>query len=83
MIGAEKYGERPPLKTTWAEIEDSGHEIGELMATEFDQVMQRQHAEHYSDPKPCPQCQRACQPAVKHRDLSTRDGPTDLSEPEL
>ncbi len=25
MIGAEKYGERPPLKTTWAEIEDSGH----------------------------------------------------------
>lgn len=53
MIGSEKYGERPPMKTTWAEIEDSGHEIGKLMATEFDQIMQRQHAEHYDKTKPC------------------------------
>jgi len=83
MIGAEKYGERPPLKTTWAEIEDSGHEIGKLMATEFDQIMQRQHAEYFDSPKPCPQCGKHCQPSVKHRDLSTRDGTADLSEPEF
>ncbi len=83
LIGADKYGERPPLETTWAEIEDAGHEIGQLMATEFDQVMQRQHAEHYDLTKPCPQCARECQPTVKHRDLSTRDGTADLSEPEF
>ncbi len=83
MIGAETYGERPPLETTWAEIEDAGHEIGKLMATEFDQVMQRQHAEHFDQFKPCPQCGKDCQPSVKHRDLSTRDGTADLSEPEF
>lgn len=83
MIGAEKYGERPPIETTWAEIEDSGHEIGKLMATEFDQVMQRQHAEHYDQSKPCPQCGKGYLPCVKHRDLSTRDGTADLSEPEF
>lgn len=83
MIGAEKYGERPPLNTTWAEIEDSGHELGKLFATEFDQAMQRQHAEHYDQQKPCPQCGKDCAPAVKHRDLCTRDGTADLSEPEF
>ncbi|MEZ6112884.1 MAG: hypothetical protein R3C99_18010 [Pirellulaceae bacterium] len=83
LIGAEKYGERPPLKTTWAEIEAAGHEVGRLMATEFDQVMQRQHAEHYDHAKPCPQCGKDAGPAVKHRDLCTRDGTADLSEPEF
>lgn len=82
MIGAEKYGvEGPPSDLTWAEIEDAGHEIGKLMATEFDQVMQRQQAEHYDLAKPCPQCGRECSASVKHRDLTTRDGPADLSEP--
>ncbi|MEM1227860.1 MAG: hypothetical protein AAGJ40_19390 [Planctomycetota bacterium] len=54
FVGADRYGERPPLNTNWAEIEDSGHELGRLFATEFDQAMQRQHAEHDDDSKPCP-----------------------------
>ncbi|MEM8910208.1 MAG: hypothetical protein AAGC97_00465 [Planctomycetota bacterium] len=83
LVGAERYGERPPLNTTWAEIEDSGHELGRLFATEFDQAMQRQHAEHYDDSKPCPQCDEPCRSNVKHRDLTTRDGTADLSEPEF
>lgn len=83
LISAEKYGERPPLKTTWAQIEEAGHEIGKLMATEFDQLVQRQHAEHFDQKATCPQCAKSCSPVVKHRDLQTRDGTADLSEPEF
>lgn len=84
MISAEKYGpDGPPIKTTWTEIEDAGHEIGKLVATEYDQLVQRQHAEKYDDARCCPQCGKAVRPSVKHRDLITRDGTSDLSEPEF
>lgn len=53
MISAEMCGQRPPIETTWAEIDDSGHRIGKLMAAEYEQIVQRQHSEHYDDTKPC------------------------------
>ena len=41
MISAETYGgDGPPVELSWAEIEDLGHEIGKLTATEFDQTVQ-------------------------------------------
>lgn len=84
LMGREIYGEDgPPIETTFSEIEDHGHELGKMLATEFDQIMQRQHAEKYDHQHACPQCGKLCSPAVKHRDLSTRDGTTDLAEPEL
>jgi hypothetical protein len=84
VIGAEKYGpDGPPIETTWAEIEDAGHELGKLVATEYDQIMQRQHAEKYDEAHACPQCGKTANASVKHRDLSTRDGTADLSEPEF
>lgn len=84
VISADKYGDDgPPIELTWAEIEDAGHELGKLVATEYDQTIQRQHAEKYDTKHPCPQCGRTTSPSVKHRDLTTRDGPTDLSEPEF
>lgn len=84
MISAETYGEGgPPLELTWAEIEELGHEIGKLTATVFDQTAQRQQAERYDTSRGCPQCGKACRASVKHRDLTTRDGTADLSEPEF
>ena len=84
MMGAEKYGQDgPPIETTWAEIEDAGHELGKLVATEYDQLMQRQHAEKFDVTHPCPQCGKQAGPSVKHRELTTRDGAADLYEPEL
>jgi hypothetical protein len=84
MISAEKYGDAgPPIDLTWAEIEDAGHELGKLVATEYDQTMQRQQAEKFDTPHDCPQCGKRASPCVKHRDLTTRDGTADLSEPEL
>lgn len=82
LISHEKYGqEGPPVDLTWAEIEDVGHEIGRLTATEVDQTVQRQQADKFDHPHDCPQCGRQCSPGVKHRALETRDGPADLSEP--
>lgn len=62
MIGAEKYGERPPLRTTWAETKDSGHEIGKLMTSDFDQIIQQQNAEHSEWENRCRQCGKDCHP---------------------
>ncbi len=82
LVSREKYGEEgPPLELTWAEIEEVGHEVGRLTATEVDQTLQREHAEHFDQPHPCPTCGRVCSTSVKHRDLQTRDGTADLAEP--
>lgn len=84
LISAETYGkDGPPITLTWNEIEELGHEIGKLTATEFDQTVQRQQAENYDHQQACPKCGKGCQPTVKHRDLCTRDGTTDLAEPEF
>jgi hypothetical protein len=84
MISAEKYGDDgPPIDLTWNEIEELGHEIGKLTATEFDQTVQRQQAEKFDRQHNCPKCGKSSGPSVKHRDLITRDGPADLSEPEF
>ena len=82
LISQEKYGpEGPPRDLTWAEIEDVGHEIGRLTATEVDQTIQRQQADKFDHAQDCPPCGRRCSPRVKYRVLETRDGPADLSEP--
>ena len=82
LISQEKYGPAgPPIDLTWAEIEDVGHEIGRLTATEVDQTLQRQQADKFDHAHACPQCGRPCSPRVKHRALETRDGAADLSEP--
>lgn len=82
LISQEKYGHQgPPIDLTWSEIEDVGHEIGRLTATEVDQAIQRQQADKLDHAHGCPQCGRQCSPSVKHRTLETRDGPADLSEP--
>ena len=82
LISREKFGdEGPPVEMTWAEIEDIGHEVGRLTATEVDQAIQCQHAEKFDRRHACPQCGRQCEPGVKHRTLETREGPASLSEP--
>ncbi|MCG8649706.1 MAG: hypothetical protein MI861_07730 [Pirellulales bacterium] len=83
LIRAQRYPNGLPMELTWDEIETMGHEVGSLCATEFDQGMQREHAELFDGTQPCPQCGKSCAPSVKHRDLLTRDGTADLSEPEF
>jgi|LakMenE01Jun11ns_1017448.scaffolds.fasta_scaffold9686984_1 hypothetical protein len=82
FLSSQTYGPGgPPIELTWAEIEDLGHELGKLTATEFDQTIQRQQAEKFDASRACPTCGKPCGPTVKHRDLTTRDGTADLAEP--
>lgn len=84
LLSDQTYGNNgPPIDLTWAEIEDLGHELGKLTATEFDQTVQRQQAEKLDAPTACPHCGKPCSASVKHRDLLTRDGTADLSEPQF
>ncbi|TWT81999.1 hypothetical protein CA13_34540 [Planctomycetes bacterium CA13] len=84
MISAETYGENgPPIELTWNEIEERGHEIGKLTATEFDQTEQRPQAKRFDEARACPQCGKRCSVSVKHRDLEVRDGPAGFSEAEF
>ena len=82
LVSREKFGQGgPPLGTTWAQIEEIGHQVGQLAATEVDQKLQRQNAEQIDHVHPCPDCGAEAQPSVKHRALQTRLGPADVAEP--
>ena len=75
--------EGPPLDTTFAEIEDFGHEMGRLLARALDEELAHQHAAHFAGSASCPRCQTEC-PIAEHpkaRDVQTTDGDVSLHEP--
>ena len=76
-------GDGPPIDTTFAEIEDFGHEVGRMIARAVDERLADQHASHFQETAPCPGCQRACpiQEDPATRDFQTGDGAIPLHEP--
>lgn len=82
LIAQEEYGEegRPPLETTFAEIEEIGHQAGQLLAGVIDQQFTATHAEYFTEPQTCPQCGGLQDASSRERKLITRDGPVVLSE---
>jgi hypothetical protein len=82
LVAREQYGPNgPPRELTFTEIEAIGHGIGKLAAHTVDSTIQEQHAEHFSQPQPCPQCGKLCESIPQQRALQTIDGETTLSEP--
>jgi len=75
--------EGPAVNTTFAEIEEFGHEVGRLVARGVDERLATQHAEHFQKEASCPTCETVCalkeHPAV--RLFQTTDGDVPLSEP--
>jgi hypothetical protein len=75
--------EGPPLETTFAEIEEFGHEVGKMVARALDAKLAHQHAAHFQGTAPCPCCGTECH--IKEnsntRDLQTTDGNVPLREP--
>ena len=73
----------PPLETTFAEIEEFGHEVGRLLAREVDENLTSQHAAHFSERADCPQCGAACgsKSELPTRRVQTIDGEVPLREP--
>jgi len=82
LISQEQFGEAGvPKAMTFSEIEEIGHQVGQLAAGTMDQTLQLQHAQHLSSVEPCPQCGAVCQVEQQPRALQTRDGTVELDEP--
>lgn len=73
----------PPKATTFAEIEDFGHEVGRMIARAVDERLADQHASHFQRTAPCPCCAKLCpvEEAPATRDFQTSDGAIPLREP--
>ncbi|MEO8496767.1 MAG: hypothetical protein ABI614_16990, partial [Planctomycetota bacterium] len=54
-LTAMRYGpEGPPENTTFAEMEEFGHEVGRLLGRAVDQRLASQHAEQFQKAVACP-----------------------------
>jgi hypothetical protein len=83
-LTAARYGpEGPPKNTTFAEIEEFGHEAGRMVGRAVDQQLANQHAEQFQEATACPSCQTLCEPkpAPTEREIQTSDGRVSLAEP--
>ena len=83
-LTAMRYGpEGPPKDTTFAEIEEFGHEVGRMVGRAVDQQLTSQHAEQFHEAAFCPTCQTLCEPkpSPAERELQTSDGRVPIAEP--
>jgi hypothetical protein len=83
MLARRGFGERPPRDTTFAQIEEFGHQAGRMVARAVDAHLADQHAEHFVVEEPCPSCGEQRRPKEKPHDLplQTTDGEVTLHEP--
>lgn len=75
--------EGPPLETTFAEIEEYGHEVGKMVARALDEKLTNQHAAHFHGTAACPRSETPC-PVVENpdtRNVQTMDGDVSLTTP--
>ena len=83
-LTAMRYGpEGPPENTTFAEIEEFGHEVGRMLGRAVDQKLTSHHAEQFQKATACPTCQTLCEPKgpPAERELQTSDGSVPIAEP--
>jgi hypothetical protein len=83
-LTAMRYGpEGPPENTTFAEIEQFGHEVGRMLGRAVDQNLTSHHAEQFQKTTACPTCQALCEPqrSPAERELQTCDGLVPIAEP--
>ncbi len=73
----------PPRETTFAEIEQFGHQAGRMVGRAVDAHLAAQHALHFTGEEPCPTCRE--EHPLKERPhelpLQTPDGEVTLDEP--
>jgi len=82
LIAEERFGEAGvPKEITFSEIEEIGHQVGQLAAGTVDQTLQVRHAGHLAEVEPCPECGLDCEIERRERPLQTRDGTIELDEP--
>ena len=84
LLSKHGFGEAgPPRETTFAQIEQFGHQAGQMVARAIDAHLAGQHAGHFAGPEPCPKCGERHAPKSKPHDLplQTDDGEVTLREP--
>ncbi len=83
-LAKQGFGEDgPPLETTFAQIEQFGHQAGRMVARAVDAELTEQHASHFADAQPCPTCKEDCPPKESPHPLrmQTEDGDVTFHEP--
>jgi len=84
LLAEERYGPQgPPIDTTFAEIEQFGHQAGRMLGRSLDEHLADRHAEHFQQGC-CPICGACGESDVaekKTRPLQTVDGKIPLAEP--
>ena len=84
LMAKRGFGEEgPPIDTTFAEIEQFGHQAGRMMGRAVDAHLVAQHAEHFADEQPCPTCSEKQPPKESPHELplQTPDGEVTRHEP--
>lgn len=84
MLARRGFGEEgPPLETTFAQIEQFGHQAGQMVARALDTRLAEKHAGHFSSEQACPSCDRPLSPNDDPHvlPLQTADGDVVLHEP--
>ena len=84
MLSKHGFGEAgPPRETTFSQIEQFGHQVGQMLARAVDAHLAEQHAGHFAGEEPCPTCGSSHAPKDRPHDLplQTEDGEVLLREP--
>jgi len=85
LLAQQRYGEEgPPLETTFAEIEQFGHQAGRMLGRAVDTHLVAQHAsQHFVGEQACPSCDEKFPPKESPHELpvQTVDGDVTLHEP--
>ena len=86
VLAEERYGpDGPPIDTTFAEMEQFGHQAGRMVGRAIDARLAAQQADEHFQEASCPTC-GACGESdaaenKKTRPLQTQDGKIPLAEP--
>ena len=81
LVAQERFGpEGVPKDITFSEIEEIGHQAGQMIAAQVDRELAGGHREHFPGQQPCPQCGQPCASKLSERALRTRDGTMELPE---
>jgi hypothetical protein len=84
LLSQQGFGpDGPPPETTFAQIEQFGHQAGRMVARAIDARLAVRHAEHFAGEQPCPTCHEKCPPEESPHELPlhTSDGDVTLHEP--
>jgi len=84
LLSEHRYGpDGPPRETTFAQIEQFGHQTGRMLARAVDAQLTGRHSEQFEEDQQCPACQARAEEEVrrKKRRVQTADGDVPLAEP--